>query len=177
MNLQAVEKLHGLGVGLIVTVDNGIASVKEVERARELGMDVVVTDHHRPQERLPQAAAVVDAHQPGDSSPFKELCGAGVALKLVMALEGGDPQDILEEYADLAALGTVPMWCLCWGKTGRSSRRGFPFWPGAAGRGGRLMEESGMGARRPPPPAWPSLSSPASTPPAAWAPRTGLSAF
>lgn len=107
MNLQAVEKLHGLGVGLIVTVDNGIASVKEVERARELGMDVVVTDHHRPQERLPQAAAVVDAHQPGDSSPFKELCGAGVALKLVMALEGGDPQDILEEYADLAALGTV----------------------------------------------------------------------
>ena len=179
MNLQAVEKLHGLGVGLIVTVDNGIASVKEVERARELGMDVVVTDHHRPQERLPQAAAVVDAHQPGDSSPFKELCGAGVALKLVMALEGGDPQDILEEYADLAALGTVAdVVCLCWGKTGRSSRRGFPFWPGAAGPGWTpSWRKAAWGARRPPPPAWPSLSSPASTPPAAWAPRTGLSAF
>ncbi|HIW24187.1 MAG TPA: single-stranded-DNA-specific exonuclease RecJ [Candidatus Acutalibacter stercoravium] len=149
MNLQAVEKLHGLGVGLIVTVDNGIASVKEVERARELGMDVVVTDHHRPQERLPQAAAVVDAHQPGDSSPFKELCGAGVALKLVMALEGGDPQDILEEYADLAALGTVADVVPVLGENRQIVKAGLSL----LARGGRagvdaLMEESGMGGKK-----------------------------
>ncbi|MGI6255329.1 MAG: single-stranded-DNA-specific exonuclease RecJ [Acutalibacter sp.] len=107
MNLQAVEKLHSYDVDLIVTVDNGIASVKEAARAKELGMDVVITDHHRPQGVLPDACAVVDAFQKGDTSPFKELCGAGVALKLVIALEDGDADSVLEEYADLAALGTV----------------------------------------------------------------------
>lgn len=107
MNRGAVEALHKQGVKLIVTVDNGISSVDEVEIARELGMDVVVTDHHRPQERLPRAAAVVDAYQEGDESPFRDFSGAGVALKLLIALEDGDSQGILEEYADLAALGTV----------------------------------------------------------------------
>ena len=107
MNLHAVETLHQEGVTLIITVDNGIASVAEVDRARELGMDVVVTDHHRPQQRIPQACAVVDAYQQEDHGPYKDLSGAGVALKLVMALEGGDTAGVLEEYADLAALGTV----------------------------------------------------------------------
>ena len=107
MNLQAVEKLRSYDVDLIVTVDNGIASVKETARAKELGMDVVITDHHRPQGVIPDACAVVDAFQKEDTSPFKELCGAGVALKLVMALEDGDVDSVLEEYADLAALGTV----------------------------------------------------------------------
>lgn len=107
MNIQAVEKLHSYDVDLIVTVDNGIASVKETARAKELGMDVVITDHHRPQGVIPDACAVVDAFQKEDTSPFKELCGAGVALKLVIALEDGDAGSVLEEYADLAALGTV----------------------------------------------------------------------
>lgn len=102
-----METLHQEGVTLIITVDNGIASVAEVDRARELGMDVVVTDHHRPQQRIPQACAVVDAYQQEDHGPYKDLSGAGVALKLVMALEGGDTAGVLEEYADLAALGTV----------------------------------------------------------------------
>lgn len=88
MNLHAVETLHQEGVTLIITVDNGIASVAEVDRARELGMDVVVTDHHRPQQRIPQACAVVDAYQQDDHGPYKDLSGAGVALKLVMALRG-----------------------------------------------------------------------------------------
>ncbi len=107
MNRGAVETLHSQGVKLIVTVDNGISSVEEVALANRLGMDVVVTDHHRPQETLPQAAAVVDAYQPGDESPFKDFSGAGVALKLLMALEDGDAQAVLDEYAELAALGTV----------------------------------------------------------------------
>lgn len=107
MNAGAVEHLSTRGVKLIVTVDNGISSVAEVKLAAELGMDVVVTDHHRPQEQLPAAAAVVDAYQVGDHSPFSDFSGAGVALKLLIALEDGDEESILEEYADLAALGTV----------------------------------------------------------------------
>ncbi len=107
MNRGAVENLHRQGVKLIVTVDNGISSVEEVALAKELGMDVVVTDHHRPQEQLPQAAAVVDAYRTDDESPFQDFSGAGVALKLLIALEDGDAQGILEEYADLSALGTV----------------------------------------------------------------------
>lgn len=107
MNRHAVEYLHSQGVKLIVTVDNGISSVEEVALANSLGMDVVVTDHHRPQERLPEAVAVVDAYQQGEESPYRDFSGAGVALKLLIALEEGDSQGILEEYADLAALGTV----------------------------------------------------------------------
>lgn len=107
MNRAAVETLHSQGVNLIITVDNGISSAEEIALAKELGMDVVVTDHHRPHEVLPQAAAVVDAYRADDESPFKDLSGAGVALKLLIALEDGDAQSVLEEYADLAAMGTV----------------------------------------------------------------------
>ncbi len=107
MNKNAVETLHSEGVKLIITVDNGISSVEEVSLAAELGIDVVVTDHHRPQQHLPEAAAVVDAYRPDDESPFKDMSGAGVALKLLIALEDGNSQEILEEYADLAALGTI----------------------------------------------------------------------
>lgn len=107
MNRGAVEALHQQGVNLIVTVDNGISSIEEVALAGELGMDVVVTDHHRPHERLPQAAAVVDAHRADDESPFRELSGAGVVLKLLIALEDGDAGQVVSEYGDLAALGTI----------------------------------------------------------------------
>ena len=107
MNRGAVEALHQQGVNLIVTVDNGISSIEEVALAGELGMDVVVTDHHRPHERLPQAAAVVDTHRADDESPFQELSGAGVVLKLLIALEDGDAGQVVSEYGDLAALGTI----------------------------------------------------------------------
>ncbi len=107
MNRAAVENLHRQGVKLIITVDNGISSLEEAALAGELGMDVVVTDHHRPQPKLPAAAAVVDAYRPDDESPFKDFSGAGVVLKLLMALEDGDSRGVLEEYAELAALGTV----------------------------------------------------------------------
>lgn len=107
MNRNAVETLRGKDVNLIITVDNGISSVEEVAFARELGMDVVVTDHHRPQKELPQAAAVVDAYREDDESPFQDFSGAGVVLKLLVAMEDGEAEGILEEYADLAALGTI----------------------------------------------------------------------
>lgn len=109
MNIGAVEYLKEQGVTLIVTVDNGISSVQEVARANELGIDVVVTDHHRPQEILPDAVAVVDAYRPDDTSPYKYFSGVGIAFKLLMALEdgAGDVEDLLEAYSDLAAIGTI----------------------------------------------------------------------
>lgn len=109
MNIGAVEYLKEQGVSLIVTVDNGISSVQEVARANELGIDVVVTDHHRPQEILPDAVAVVDVYRPDDTSPYKHFSGVGIAFKLLMALEdgAGDVEDLLEAYSDLAAIGTI----------------------------------------------------------------------
>ena len=148
MNLHAVETLHQEGVTLIVTVDNGIASVNEVERAAQLGIDVVVTDHHRPQERVPSAYAVVDAYQPDDYGPYKDLSGAGVALKLVMALEDGDAGAVMEEYADLAALGTVADVVPVLGENRAIVKAGLAILT----RGGRagvdaLMEQSGVGGK------------------------------
>lgn len=109
MNLAAVEQLAENGVKLIITVDNGIASHQEIARAKELGMDVVVTDHHRPQETLPEALAVVDAWRQDVSCPCRNFSGVGVAFQLVAALEmeDGDPRSLLENYADLAAIGTI----------------------------------------------------------------------
>ena len=109
MNIGAVEYLAAQGVTLIITVDNGISSVREVERASALGVDVVITDHHRPQAQLPNAVAVVDAFRADDESPYKEFSGAGIAFKLLMALEdgAGDLEDLLETYGDLASIGTI----------------------------------------------------------------------
>ena len=106
MNKKAIDKLKEEGVQLIITVDNGIAAIDEVLYAGQLGMDVVVTDHHTPQEILPRAAAVIDPHRLDDTSDFTDCCGAGLALMLVMALEGDDLTAV-DNYADLAALGTV----------------------------------------------------------------------
>lgn len=109
MNIDAVNLLREQGVKLIVTVDNGIAAVEEIAYAKSLGIDTVVTDHHMPNTVLPDAVAIVDMHQEDCNSSFKELSGVGVALKLVMAIEGeySDPAQILENYSDLACLGTV----------------------------------------------------------------------
>ena len=109
MNKNAVEKLYNRKVKLIVTVDNGIAAKDEIDYAESLGIDVVVTDHHMPQGEIPRACAVVNPHREDDHSSFKELCGVGVVFKLVCAIEGeyGDIDALLENYADLTALGTV----------------------------------------------------------------------
>lgn len=103
----AVELMAAKGADLIVTVDNGISAAPAVARARQLGVDVVVTDHHLPPPDLPAAAAVVDPQLPGDKSPCKNLSGAGVAFKLITALDGCAPEEMLPFYGDLAAIGTV----------------------------------------------------------------------
>ena len=103
----ALESLASKGFKLVVTVDNGISAVEEATCAKELGLDLIITDHHLPGDTLPDAIAVVDPKRPDDESPFKDLCGAGVAFKLCAALEGCDPAELLEMYGELAALGTV----------------------------------------------------------------------
>ncbi len=84
----ALESLAEKGFKLVVTVDNGISAIEEAACAKELGLDLIVTDHHLPGETLPDAVAVVDPKRADDESPFKDLCGAGVAFKLCAALEG-----------------------------------------------------------------------------------------
>ena len=103
----ALESLASKGFKLVVTVDNGISAVEEAACAKELGLDLIITDHHLPGDTLPDAIAVVDPKRPDDESTFKDLCGAGVAFKLCAALEGCDPAELLEMYGELAALGTV----------------------------------------------------------------------
>lgn len=107
MNMKAVKHLADVGVELIVTVDNGISAREEAEYIYELGMKLVVTDHHQPPEILPRAEAVVDPHRKDCPSTFKNLAGVGVVLKLCAGLDGGDYTMVLEQYADLVAIGTV----------------------------------------------------------------------
>lgn len=107
LSVRAVEALAEKGVQLVITVDNGIAAAPAVRRAKELGMDVVVTDHHLPPDELPEAAAVVDPRLDAPDSAAQGLCGAGVAFKLICAMEGAAGEDLLPFYGDLAAIGTV----------------------------------------------------------------------
>ncbi|MCI8870874.1 MAG: single-stranded-DNA-specific exonuclease RecJ [Lawsonibacter sp.] len=106
LNREAAALLKAQGVSLIVTVDCGITAVEEVDFAAELGVDVVITDHHECKDRLPRAWAVVDPWRPDCGYPFRGLAGVGVALKLAMAISS-NPRAVLEEYADLAAVGTI----------------------------------------------------------------------
>ena len=106
LNPIAIHQLHQEGVRLIVTVDCGITAVAEAELCRQLGIDLVITDHHECKDTLPQAAAVVDPHRPDGGYPHKNLSGVGVAFKLAAALCGSQ-EEVLEEYADMVCLGTV----------------------------------------------------------------------
>lgn len=106
LNPIAIHQLHSEGVKLIITVDCGITALSEAQLCRQLGMDLVITDHHECKEALPQAAAVVDPHRPDGGYPHKNLSGVGVAFKLACALSG-DQEAVLEEYADMVCLGTV----------------------------------------------------------------------
>lgn len=107
MTRLAVEKLNGMGVGMIITVDNGISCHEEIDYANQLGIKTVVTDHHLPPEVLPEALAVVDPHRKDCPSTFKEICGAQVAFKLICVIEDKAPEQMLYEYADLLAIATI----------------------------------------------------------------------
>ncbi len=113
---SAIDTLSRNGTKLIITVDTGITANKEVEYARELGIDTVVTDHHECHGELPDACAVVNPHRPDCTYPFCELAGVGVVFKLVSGYEifrcpDSEPcaavRNICSQYIDLVAVGTV----------------------------------------------------------------------
>jgi single-stranded-DNA-specific exonuclease len=111
LNETGLRTLADEGVSLVITVDCGITDNGEVAFAKTLGVDVIVTDHHLPQKELPPAIAVVNSHRADDEYPCKELCGTGVAFKLVEALIQKGPFDIPPGWEkwllDLVALATV----------------------------------------------------------------------
>ena len=107
LNCAALDTLRQQGVSLLVTVDCGITAVEEVDHAEQIGLDMIITDHHECKNgKLPKAVAVIDCKQPGNRYPNQDLAGVGVAMKLACALEGSSAP-ILEQYADLVAVGTV----------------------------------------------------------------------
>ena len=124
LHRSELEEMAAVGTRLIITVDNGITAVEEAEAAKALGMDMVITDHHMPQERLPEAVAVVDPHRPDCESECKDYAGVGVAFKLVCALEG-DSDWALEQYSDLVAIGTLADVMLLRGENRLLVKRGL----------------------------------------------------
>lgn len=102
-NKKAFTKIIDSGITLIITVDNGIAGVEEVDLANELGCDVIVTDHHKIQDTMPNAYAIIHPEHPDGNYPFKKLAGVGVAFKLAHALLEIFPDFLL----DLVAIGTI----------------------------------------------------------------------
>ncbi|MBF0368295.1 MAG: single-stranded-DNA-specific exonuclease RecJ [Magnetococcales bacterium] len=116
-NPEAMKLLAEEGVQVVITVDCGIAAVEALEVAADLGLDVIVTDHHQALDELPKAVAIIDPNRPGDSFPHKELAGVGIAFYLTMALNRelrsqnwfGDnqPEPDLRTLLDLVAVGTI----------------------------------------------------------------------
>ena len=107
LNVEAVQALKQSGVNLIVTVDCGVTSHREVEFAADLGMDVIITDHHTPAATLPPALATIDPKVPGSGYPFMELTGAGLALKLIQGLYAHLGEGWHRDLLAFAAIGTV----------------------------------------------------------------------
>ncbi|MBI2831162.1 MAG: single-stranded-DNA-specific exonuclease RecJ [Chloroflexi bacterium] len=108
LRTAALENLYQLGVSLVITADCGISGVPEVKKARELGMDVIITDHHTVPDEAPPAVAIVNPKRVDSAYPFAELAGVGVAFKLLEALSDGvGGKEWLKGLLDLVAMGTV----------------------------------------------------------------------
>ncbi len=106
LNKDAVLRLKEQGVSLIITVDCGITANEEALFCKEVGVDLIITDHHECKDELPEAVAVVDPHRKDDTYPHHDLAGVGVAFKLASAILG-DQQVVLNRFSDLLCLGTV----------------------------------------------------------------------
>lgn len=107
MNTDAIDYIKSQGTDLIITVDNGISAIEEAKYIASLGMELIVTDHHQIGDELPKAAAVINPHRNDNEITFTDYAGVGVAFKLACAVYDGDAGDLLEQYADLVAIGTI----------------------------------------------------------------------
>jgi len=147
LNCTALKSLKSRGVGLVVTVDCGITAFEEAIYAKELGLGLVITDHHECRDELPDADAVVDPKRSDCDYPFKSLAGVGVAFKLVCALERDYlSEEILDKYCELVAVGTVADVMQVTGENRDLIRRGLDI----LGRNTRpgfsqLLTEAGWG--------------------------------
>ena len=111
----AIDSIHATGSGLIITVDTGITANEEVEYAKTLGIDFIITDHHECRADIPAAVAVINPHRPDCDYPFKELAGVGVVFKFICAYEErilgkkrrAAAENIFSQFADLVAIGTI----------------------------------------------------------------------
>ncbi len=111
LNKEGIRKAQTLGVGIIITADCGISSEEEVSMAVSHGIDVIITDHHEPPKKLPDAMAILNPHRIGSEYPFRYLAGVGVAYKLVQALfhdlRFTPHASRLEDFLELVAIGTI----------------------------------------------------------------------
>ncbi len=109
INCEALGKLKNEGYSLVVSVDCGVRSLQEADFAQQIGLDLIITDHHEPGEHIPEAVAVICPKQPGDEYPFKELSGVGIAFKVAQGLLERKPVTGTNavEWLDLVAVGTV----------------------------------------------------------------------
>ena len=111
LNKKAIQKIIADGYGLLITVDCGISALQEINLAAREGLDIIVTDHHQPGTDKPEALAIINPHQEDDDYPCKYLAGVGVTFKLCQALltesNFQEEQEILHEFLDLVALGSV----------------------------------------------------------------------
>ena len=151
LNTPAVERLHGEGVRLIVSVDCGVRSAEAARRARELGVDLVVTDHHEPDETLPDALAVINPKRRDCSYPDKHLAGAGIAFKLVQAMcERRGIEKFGQGFLKIAALGTIADVVPLVGENRVLAKLGLQALsdgPNAAGLRA-LLEEAGLAGKK-----------------------------
>lgn len=109
LNIKALEQIAKEGIQLMITVDCGISGIEEIEFANSLGIETIITDHHEPVEKLPNALAVVDAKRKDNKYPFNQLAGVGVVFKLIQAISiklGLEEKEYLK-YLDLVCLGTI----------------------------------------------------------------------
>ena len=149
LNLQAVREMHEDGVQMIVTVDNGISAVEEAKLIKELGMELIITDHHQAGEELPEALAIVDAHRSDNYSPYRYYCGAGIALLLVAAMNDGDTQMAMEQFGDLAAVATIADVVPLTGENRFLVRRGMEYIENTERVGLRALREVSHLAEKP----------------------------
>ena len=110
INTDAIDKIHAQGVTLLITVDCGITAVKEIDYAKKMGIETIITDHHECKDETPDAYCLLNPKQPDCQYPFKKLAGVGVAFKLLQALTlrmHFHMRELIDEYIDLVAIGTI----------------------------------------------------------------------
>lgn len=145
VNCKAIDKIAKNGSTLIISVDTGITACNEVEYAKTLGIDFVITDHHECAGQLPLAQAVCNPKRPDCNYPFRSLAGVGVVFKLICALHyPASQEELLKKYSDLVALGTISDVMPVVGENRYIIRRGLEEMSKKRGGLYALMQASGM---------------------------------